>query len=199
MLQGMPILNCEGENMNEPRKITAPLSKEVVKSLKAGESVLISGTILAARDAAHKALTETLAKAEKLPVDLQGETIYYLGPSPAKPGHAIGSAGPTTSGRMDKYTPSIIAQGIHGMIGKGYRSREVIESMVENGVVYMVAVGGAAALISQCITKYEVLAYPELGPEAVARLTIKDFPAIVAIDSQGNNYYEVGQAPYKKI
>lgn len=185
--------------MNEPRKITAPLSKEVVKSLKAGESVLISGTILAARDAAHKALTETLAKGEKLPVDLQGETIYYLGPSPAKPGHAIGSAGPTTSGRMDKYTPSIIAQGIHGMIGKGYRSKEVIESMVENGVVYMVAVGGAAALISVCITKYEVLAYPELGPEAVARLTIENFPAIVAIDSQGNNYYEVGQAPYRKI
>ena len=143
--------------MSEPKKITAPLSKEVAKSLKAGESVLISGTILCARDAAHKALTEALARGEKLPVDLSGETIYYLGPTPAKPGNAIGSAGPTTSGRMDKYTPTIIEQGIHGMIGKGYRSKEVIDSMVKHGVVYMVAVGGAAALISKCITKYEVL------------------------------------------
>ncbi|WP_026943449.1 Fe-S-containing hydro-lyase [Helicobacter rodentium] len=185
--------------MSEPKKITAPLSKEVAKSLKAGESVLISGTILCARDAAHKALTEALARGEKLPVDLKGETIYYLGPTPAKPGNAIGSAGPTTSGRMDKYTPTIIEQGIHGMIGKGYRSKEVIDSMVKHGVVYMVAVGGAAALISKCITKYEVLAYPELGPEAVARLTIENFPAIVAIDAEGNNYYEVGQAPYRKI
>ena len=185
--------------MAEIKKITAPFDKEVAKSLKAGENVLISGTILAARDAAHKALTEALARGEKLPVDLSGETIYYLGPTPAKPGNAIGSAGPTTSGRMDKYTPTIIEQGISGMIGKGYRSKEVVDAMVKNGVVYMVAVGGAAALISKRIKKYEVLAYPELGPEAVARLTVEDFPAIVAIDAQGNNYYDVGQAPYKKI
>lgn len=185
--------------MAQPIKITAPFDKEVAKSLKAGQSVLISGTILAARDAAHKVLTETLARGEKLPVELQNETIYYLGPTPAKPGNAIGSAGPTTSGRMDKYTPTIIEQGISGMIGKGYRSKEVIDSMVKHGVVYMVAVGGAAALISKCIKKYEVSAYPELGPEAVARLSVENFPAIVAIDAQGNNYYEVGQAPYKKI
>ncbi len=193
------ISNYKEETMSDIKKITAPFSKEVGKSLKAGESVLISGTILVARDAAHKALTEALARGEKLPVKLAGETIYYLGPSPAKPGNAIGSAGPTTSGRMDKYTPTIIAQGISGMIGKGYRSKEVIDSMVANGVVYMVAVGGAAALISKTIKKYEVLAYPELGPEAVARITIEDFPAIVAIDTQGNNFYEMGQKPYRKI
>ena len=180
-------------------KVQAPFLKEVGKTLKAGDNILISGQILAARDAAHKALTEALAKGEKLPVDLKNETIYYLGPSPAKPNHAIGSAGPTTSGRMDKYTPTIIEQGISGMIGKGYRSKEVIDSMVKHGVVYMVAVGGAAALISQCIKKYEVLAYPELGPEAVARLEVIDFPAIVAIDAMGNNFYEIGQKPYQLI
>ena len=180
-------------------KLIAPFGKEVVKMLKAGDKVLISGTILAARDAAHKALTEAIARNEKLPVKLQNELIYYLGPSPAKPNEIIGSAGPTTSGRMDKYTPAIIAQGISGMIGKGYRSQEVIDCMVTNQVVYMVAVGGAGALISESILKYEVLAYPELGPEAIARLTIKDFPAIVAIDCQGNNFYEIGQKPYQKL
>ena len=180
-------------------QLQAPFTREIGGTLKAGDTVLISGTIIAARDAAHKALTEALARNEKLPIDLTNETIYYLGPSPAKPGHAIGSAGPTTSGRMDKYTPTIIKQGISGMIGKGYRSKEVVDSMVANGVVYMVAVGGAAALISKTIKKYEVLAYPELGPEAVARITIGDFPAIVAIDAQGNNFYEVGQKPYRKI
>jgi len=167
--------------MSEVKKITAPFDKEVVRSLKAGDNVLISGTIIAARDAAHKA-------------------IYYLGPSPAKPGDVIGAAGPTTSGRMDKYTPTMINEvGINGMIGKGYRSDTVVEAMKKSGCVYMVAIGGAGALISQSIKKYEVLAYPELGPEAVARLTVEDFPAIVAIDSEGNNFYEVGQAPYKKI
>ena len=180
-------------------KLTAPFGKEVVQTLKAGDKVLISGTILAARDAAHKALTEAIARGEKLPVELQNEIIYYLGPSPAKPDETIGSAGPTTSGRMDKYTPTIIAQGISGMIGKGYRSQEVIDCMVKNQVVYMVAVGGAGALISQSILKYEVLAYPELGPEAIAKLTIQDFPAIVAIDCQGNNFYEIGQKPYQKL
>ena len=159
--------------MSEVKRIKAPFDKEVVKSLKAGDNVLISGTIIAARDAAHKALTETLARGEKLPVELNGETIYYVGPTPAKPNQAIGAAGPTTSGRMDKYTPTMIN---------------------EVGII-----GGIGALISQSIKKYEVLAYPELGPEAVARLTVEDFPAIVAIDCEGNNFYEVGQAPYKKI
>ncbi|PAF45894.1 Fe-S-containing hydro-lyase [Helicobacter sp. 11S02629-2] len=180
-------------------KLQAPFTKETAKTLKAGDTVLITGTIIAARDAAHKAMTEALARGEKLPVDFTNQTIYYLGPSPAKPGHAIGSAGPTTSGRMDKYTPTMIDQGISGMIGKGYRSKEVMDYMLKNGVVYMVAVGGAAALISNCIKKYEVLAYPELGPEAVARLTVENFPAIVAIDCEGNNYYEEGQKPYKEI
>ncbi len=180
-------------------KIQAPFLKDVGQTLKAGDNVLISGTILCARDAAHKVMTEALARGEKLPFDLNNQTIYYLGPSPAKPGHAIGSAGPTTSGRMDKYTPTIIEQGISAMIGKGYRSKEVIESMIKHHVVYMVAVGGAAALISQCIKKYDVLAYAELGPEAVARLEVQDFPAIVAIDSGGNNFYETGQKPYALV
>ena len=180
-------------------KIIAPFDKEVARRLKAGDNVLISGTIIAARDAAHKALTEALARGESLPVELVNETIYYLGPSPAKPGEAIGAAGPTTSGRMDKYTPSILDLGVSGMIGKGYRSKEVIESIKKNGAVYMVAIGGAGALIAQSIKKYEVLAYPELGPEAIARLSIEDFPAIVAIDCEGNNFYEEGQKPYAKI
>ncbi|MGP1449623.1 MAG: Fe-S-containing hydro-lyase [Wolinella sp.] len=180
-------------------KITAPFDKETAKKLKAGDNVLITGTIIAARDAAHKALTEALARGESLPVDLQNETIYYLGPSPAKPGEAIGAAGPTTSGRMDKYTPTILDLGVSGMVGKGYRSKEVIESIKKNGAVYMVAIGGAGALIAGSIKKYEVLAYPELGPEAIARLTVENFPAIVAIDSEGNNFYEEGQKPYAKI
>lgn len=186
--------------MSEVKHITAPFDKEVVKTLKAGDNVLITGTIIAARDAAHKAMTEALARGEKLPVDFTNETIYYMGPSPAKPGQAVGSAGPTTSGRMDKYTPTMIEVGkISGMIGKGYRSEAVVEAMKKNCVVYMVAIGGAGALISQSIKKYEVLAYPELGPEAVARITVENFPAIVAIDCEGNDFYKVGQAPFKKI
>lgn len=185
--------------MSNTIKIQAPFTKEVAKKLKAGDNVLISGTIIAARDAAHKVLTEALSRGEKLPVELQNETIYYLGPSPAKPNQVIGAAGPTTSGRMDKYTPTILDLGVTGMIGKGYRSKEVIDSIIKNGAVYMVAIGGAGALISKSIKKYEILAYPELGPEAVARLTVEDFPAIVAIDSNGNSFYEKGQKPYIKI
>lgn len=177
--------------------LQAPFDKQVCQKLKAGDKVLISGNILAARDAAHKALFEAYQRQEKFPIDLKNQIIYYLGPSPAKPNQIIGSAGPTTSGRMDKYTPMMIENGISGMIGKGYRSQEVIDCMVANQVVYMVAVGGAAALISQCILKYEILAYKELGPEAIAKLTIKDFPAIVAIDCFGNNFYEIGQKPYQ--
>lgn len=182
-------------------KLTTPLTKEKVKELKAGDNVLISGSIIAARDAAHKVLTETLAKGEKLPIEFHNEIIYYLGPSPANPdkNQAVGAAGPTTSGRMDKYTPTMLSLGISGMIGKGYRSKEVIESIIKNGAVYMVAIGGAGALISRSIKKYEVLAYPELGPEAVARLQVEDFPAIVAIDSQGNNFYQAGQTPFRTL
>ncbi|MDR3177708.1 MAG: Fe-S-containing hydro-lyase [Campylobacteraceae bacterium] len=185
--------------MSNAIKITAPFDKETLKKLKAGDNVLITGTIIAARDAAHKALTEALERGEKLPVELKNETIYYLGPSPAKPGEVIGAAGPTTSGRMDKYTPAILDLGVVGMIGKGYRSKDVINSIIKNGAVYMVAIGGAGALIAKTIKKYEVLAYPELGPEAIAKLTVEDFPAIVAIDSEGNNFYEAGQKPYVSI
>lgn len=180
------------------KKITAPFSKETLRDLKAGDNVLISGTIIAARDAAHKRLFETHNKGEKIPLDLTNQAIYYLGPSPAKPGEVIGAAGPTTSGRMDKYTPLMLELGVSAMIGKGYRSKEVIEAIIKHKAVYLVAIGGAGALIAQSIKKYEVLAYPELGPEAIARLEVQDFPAIVAIDSSGANFYEIGQKQYKK-
>ena len=183
----------------EIKRIKAPFDDDTARSLKAGDRVLISGVILAARDAAHKRLTEALDKGEKLPVDVQGSVIYYVGPSPAKPGHAVGSAGPTTSGRMDAYTPRLLDQGVKGMIGKGYRSVEVVSAMKKHGVPYLAAVGGAGALIAQSIKKYTVLAYEDLGPEAVAAMEVEDFPAIVVIDSAGNNYYEQGQAPYREL
>ncbi len=184
---------------NDTKRITAPFDAATAASLRAGDRVLISGVIIAARDAAHKKLVETLDAGEQLPVDLTNAVIYYVGPSPAKPGEAIGSAGPTTSGRMDAYTPRILDQGVKGMIGKGYRKPEVIESMKKHGVPYMAAVGGAGALIAKSIKKYTVLAYEDLGPEAVAAMEVVDFPAIVVIDSLGNDYYEQGQAPYKEI
>nr|WP_092075065.1 Fe-S-containing hydro-lyase [Dendrosporobacter quercicolus]NSL50030.1 Fe-S-containing hydro-lyase [Dendrosporobacter quercicolus DSM 1736]SDN30551.1 fumarate hydratase subunit beta [Dendrosporobacter quercicolus] len=185
--------------MSEKIRITTPLTEAQARKLKAGDSVLISGTIFSARDAAHKTMVEALERGEKLPVDWQNQIVYYLGPTPAKPGNPIGSAGPTTSGRMDAYTPKMLEQGIKGMIGKGSRKPEVIEAMKKHGTVYMAAVGGAAALISKCIKKYEVLAYPELGPEAVAALEVEDFPAIVVIDTEGNSYYEEGQKPYRRL
>lgn len=179
-------------------KLKAPFTKEDIVNLKAGDNVLITGNIIAARDAAHKKLFEAFQNNEAIPVELKNQTIYYLGPSPAKPGDIIGAAGPTTSGRMDKYTPMMLELGISGMIGKGYRNKEVIDSIIKHKAVYMVAIGGAGALISKSIKKYEVLAYPELGPEAIARLEVVDFPAIVAIDSKGTNFYEIGQREYKK-
>lgn len=185
--------------MSEKIRITTPLTEEVSRSLKAGDSVLITGTIISARDAAHKKMTEALARGEKLPVDWTNQIVYYLGPTPAKPGDPIGSAGPTTAGRMDAYTPTMLEQGIKGMIGKGSRSQEVVDAMKKNGTAYFAAVGGAAALIAKSVKKYEVLAYPELGPEAVAALTVEDFPAIVVIDCEGNNFYEQGQKPYRKL
>ena len=181
------------------KRITAPFNDETARSLKAGDNVLISGVIIAARDAAHKRLVETLDKGEKLPVDLKGAVVYYVGPSPAKPGQPIGSAGPTTSGRMDAYTPRLINEGLKGMIGKGYRKPEVVEAMKQHGVPYMAAVGGAGALIAGSIKKYTVLAYEELGPEAVAAMEVEDFPAVVVIDCEGNDYYKQGQAPYREL
>ncbi|MGI6091518.1 MAG: Fe-S-containing hydro-lyase [Veillonellaceae bacterium] len=185
--------------MAEKIRITTPLTDEAARKLKAGDSVLISGVIYSARDAAHKRMVETLDRGEKLPVDLTNQIVYYLGPTPAKPGNPIGSAGPTTSGRMDAYAPKIIEQGLKGMIGKGSRSAEVVDAMKKHGAVYFAAVGGAAALISKCIKKYEVLAYGDLGPEAIAALTVEDFPAIVVVDSEGNNFYEEGQKPYRRL
>lgn len=178
------------------RHITAPFDKEQVKELHAGDYVYITGTIYTARDAAHKRMYEALLKGEEIPISLDGNTIYYLGPTPAKEGKVIGSAGPTTSSRMDKYTPLLLSRGLNGMIGKGKRSREVIESMTENKAVYFAAVGGAGALLSKCIKEAEVVAYDDLGTEAIRKLRVEDFPVIVVIDSDGNNLYETATAEY---
>ena len=185
--------------MAETKHITTPLTEEVSRTLKAGDSVLITGKIYSARDAAHKVMTEALARGEKLPIDWHDKIVYYLGPTPAKPGDPIGAAGPTTSGRMDAYTPTMLDQGIKGMIGKGSRTKEVVESMKIHGVTYFAAVGGAASLIAKSVKKYEVIAYEDLGPEALAELTVEDFPCIVVIDSEGTNFYEEGQKPYRKL
>lgn len=184
---------------NEHTRIVTPLTEEAARQLKAGDSVLISGVIYTGRDAAHKRMTEALDRGEALPVDLRDQIIYYVGPAPAQPGQVIGSAGPTTSGRMDAYTPKMLAQGLRGMIGKGYRAPEVVEAMKKQGAVYFAATGGAAALIAKAIKKYEVVAYDDLGTEAIARLTVEAFPAIVVIDSQGRNLYEEGQQRYREI
>ena len=184
--------------MTEPKKITTPLTDEVIKTLHAGDSVLITGPIYTARDAAHKRMTEALACGEGLPIDVKGNVIYYVGPSPEKPGQAVGSAGPTTSGRMDKYTPTMIEQGMKGMIGKGSRSQEVIDSCVKHCAVYFVAIGGAAVVISQSIKKQELLAYGDLGPEAIRRYDVVDFPAIVCVDCYGNDTYKDGLKKYSK-
>ncbi len=172
------------------KHITTPLFKETAQSLKAGERVLISGEIYTARDAAHKRMIETLEKGEKLPFDIENQIIYYAGPAPAKPGEVIGSCGPTTSGRMDAYAPTLIALGETGMLGKGSRTKEVIDAMKEHKCVYFGAIGGAGALIAECIKKAEVIAYPDLGAEAIRRLTVEDFPAFVVIDTMGNSIYE---------
>lgn len=175
------------------KKINLPLTDEVIKELHAGDSVLLSGSVITGRDAAHKRLFELIEKGEPLPVDISGEVIYYVGPAPAKPGHAIGPAGPTSSYRMDKYTPALLDRGLKGMIGKGARSSEVVESMVKNGVVYFAAIGGAAALISRSIKKAETLAYEDLGTEAIYRFYVEDFPAIVVIDSYGKSVLAEGK------
>ena len=176
--------------------ITAPLTREVVKTLKAGDSCLISGVIYTARDAAHKRLCELVEQGKDLPLDMKDAVIYFVGPTPEKPGEVIGSAGPTTSYRMDAYSPTLIAQGQTGMIGKGKRGPEVIAAMKEHGAVYFGAIGGCGALLSNCIKKCEIIAYEDLGAEAIRRLEVVDFPAIVIIDSEGNNLYESGRTAY---
>ncbi|TGE31974.1 Fe-S-containing hydro-lyase [Desulfosporosinus sp. Sb-LF] len=183
--------------MSEIIRIEMPLTQEKVKGLKAGDNVLISGVIYTGRDAAHKKMIEALDAGVSLPFEMKDQVIYFVGPTPAKEGQVIGSAGPTTSGRMDAYSPKLIAEGLTGMIGKGLRSSEVVEAMKKHGAVYFGAIGGAGALISKCIVSAEVIAYPELGPEAVRRLVVKNFPVIVIIDHAGNNLYEVGKAQYR--
>lgn len=178
--------------------VKTPLTTEDAKKLKAGDSCLISGVIYTARDAAHKRLCELVSDGKELPLDIKDSIIYFVGPTPAKPGQAIGSAGPTTSYRMDAYSPTLIEQGLTGMIGKGKRGPEVVEAMKEYGAVYFGAIGGCGALLSKCIKKAEVIAYDDLGAEAIRRLEVEDFPAIVVIDSQGNNLYETGRANYLK-
>lgn len=178
--------------------ITVPLDKDTVETLDAGDYVYITGTIYTARDAAHKRMHEALKKQAKLPLDICGQVIYYMGPSPAREGRPIGSAGPTTASRMDKYTPQLLDMGMAAMIGKGKRSAEVIDAIVRNKAVYFAAVGGAGALLSKCITSSEVVAYDDLGTEAIRRLEVEKFPAVVVIDSRGNNLYETAIREYKK-
>ncbi len=185
--------------MPEIKKITLPLTDDIIKDLHAGDSVLLSGLLLTGRDAAHKRLYERIEKGEPLPVNIKGEVIYYVGPAPAKPGHAVGPAGPTSSYRMDKYSPALLDRGLKGMIGKGARTQPVIDAMKRNGAVYFAAIGGAAALISRSIQSAEVLAYEDLGTEAIHRFEIKDFPAIVVIDAYGENIYETEPKKYAKI
>ncbi len=178
------------------RRITLPLTKELAATLHAGDSILLTGTIYTSRDAGHKRMCESLAKGEQLPFDPQDATIYYVGPTPAKPGAVIGSAGPTTSGRMDAYAPTLMAVGARGMIGKGARLPEVVEAMKRHSGVYFGAIGGAGALLAKCIKKCELIAYEDLGAEALRKLYVEDMPLVVIIDSQGNNLYESGRAAY---
>jgi len=178
------------------RYINVPLNNEDAKILRAGDYVYITGTVYTARDAAHKRMYEALAEGNELPINMKNNVIYYMGPSPAREGRPIGSAGPTTASRMDKYAPSLLDLGLKGMIGKGKRSKEVKDAIVRNQAVYFAAVGGAGALLSKSIISSEVIAYDDLGTEAIRKLTVKDFPVIVVIDSEGNNLYETAITAY---
>jgi len=178
--------------------IEAPLDKSTIANLRAGDSVLISGVVFTARDAAHRRMVDALARGERLPVDWRDQVVYYVGPCPARPGEVIGSAGPTTSGRVDAYTPQLLGLGLKGMIGKGERSPEVVAAMVKRGAVYFAAIGGLGALIADRIRKADVVAYPDLGPEAIYRLELQDLPAVGAIDACGNNLYHEGRNRYRR-
>lgn len=184
--------------MEERIKITAPLVEDEIKDLKSGDYVYITGTIYTARDAAHKRMDEALDAGESLPLDMEGNVIYYMGPSPAREGRPIGSAGPTTASRMDKYAPRLLDLGLKGMIGKGKRSKEVLDAVVRNNAVYFAAVGGAGAILSKCIKTSEVIAYDDLGTEAIRKLYVEDFPCIVVADRYGNNLYETAIKQYQK-
>lgn len=180
------------------KRISAPLKKEELVNLHAGDYVYITGTIYSARDAAHKRMYETMLEGKEIPIKLTDNIIYYLGPTPAREGQVIGSAGPTTSSRMDKYTPLLLENGLNGMIGKGKRNQAVIDAIVKNKAVYFAAVGGAGALLSKCIKKSEIIAYEDLGTEAIRKMEVEDFPVIVVIDSEGNNLYETAVEDFKK-
>ena len=183
--------------MAQARKVTLPLTEEILKSLGAGDDLLLTGVMYVGRDAAHKRMVETLDQGKPLPFDIKGATIYYMGPSPARPGRVIGSAGPTTSGRMDAYAPRLMAEGLKGMIGKGLRSKAVKDAMVKYKAVYLGAIGGAGAIISRSIKKAEIVAYEELGAEALRRLEVEDFPVTVVNDIYGGDLYEEGKARYQ--
>lgn len=180
------------------KKITTPLSDTVIQTLKAGDEVTLSGIIYTARDVAHKRLCELLEQKQPLPIGLEGQILYFVGPAPARPGNPVGSAGPTTASRMDAYSPTLIANGLKGMIGKGNRSDAVIAAMKQHNAIYFTTIGGAGALIAQRIKTCEVVAFPDLGPEAIHKMEVEDFPLIVAIDSAGNNLYLTGPKQYKK-
>ena len=180
------------------KKVSLPLTDEAIRDLKAGDNVLFTGVMYVGRDSAHKRMVEALDKGQDLPFDVRGQTIYFMGPSPAKPGQVIGAAGPTTSGRMDAYSPRLMAEGLKGMIGKGLRSQEVKEAIKKHKAVYFAAIGGAGALISKAIRKSDTVAYEELGAEALLRLEVENFPAIVVNDAHGGDLYEEGKAKYRK-
>lgn len=178
--------------------VNLPLTEETVNDLKAGDRVLLNGIIYTGRDAAHKRLAELINKTEALPMEIKDQIIYYVGPCPAKPGQAIGSAGPTTSGRMDAYAPLLMDNGLKGMIGKGLRNKQVVDSIIKNNAVYFAAIGGAGALLAEAIKEAEVIAFPDLGAEAIYRLKVEDFPVTVIIDNEGNDLYKIGKEKYKK-
>lgn len=184
--------------MSETVRLTTPLSDKDVEKLRVGDRILISGILYTGRDAAHKRMVDLLDRGEELPFDIWGQVIYYVGPSPPRPGYPIGSAGPTTSYRMDAYSPRLMEQGLKGMVGKGMRSREVIDAMKRYRCVYMAAVGGAGALLSKSIKKAEVIAYDDLGPEAIRRLEVENFPVILVNDIRGNDLYEEGSKKYQR-
>lgn len=181
------------------RHIHTPITEEVTAELKSGDYVYITGTIYVARDAAHKRMIEALEEGKELPIDIKDSTIYYMGPSPAREGRPIGSAGPTTASRMDKYAPTLLDLGEKAMIGKGKRTKEVIDAIIRNKAVYFAAIGGAGALLSKCITKSEVICYDDLGAEAIRKIDVENFPVIVVIDSEGNNLYETAIRDYCKL
>lgn len=184
--------------MSDLLQMEVPFSEEMARDLEAGQRLLLTGVIFGARDQAHLRFADALARGDALPVDLRGQVIYYVGPTPAPPGRPCGAAGPTTSGRMDRYTPLMLEYGIRGMIGKGRRSPEVVDALKRHGAVYLAATGGVGALIGRCIREMQVVAYPELGPEAVYRMVVRDLPVTVAVDSRGRDLYQAGPAGYRR-